>query len=276
MPPCRLILPECEVDVTTVTATYTVTAQVYNGPSSTSETTVTTTITVTASEVSHDPVYVGPGRIGGEVFDPISVIPVPPVTINITHIGGQVTPRIIPIPPYPRTGPWPLPDGDQPSFSDPWYPYRPPPATVFGPGGSATSSSTTQAPNTGGSGSQTSITRKPLTAWPFDDPPYPPGSTDPSYTWTWTGSNPPPPNSPSPPWTTSNSTSAVIWPPWPPAQPSPTGTSSSPTTAILPFRTWPPKSIKPKENKDNDDDWPCDAWFFFVCRTNLPSSSSYS
>lgn len=47
-----------------------------------------------------------------------------------------------------------------------------------------------------------------------------------------------------------------------------TRTSTSETAVILPFQTWRPKSIEFKDRKDNDDDWPCDMWFFFVRSTS--------
>jgi hypothetical protein len=228
-PPCRFILPECQIEPTAVTATYTVTLEVYNGPSALSKTTVTPTVTVHTDAISYDPVYVGAGRTAGEIFNPIAIIPVPPITISVTYQDGQVVPRTVPLPAYPRTGAWPLPEGRQPSSLDPWAQYVPPP-----------SSQTSTATSTNSSWLPVGIIKPPRppatvpSDWVFDPSPTPEASDLPvTY--------------PSPT-VTSSSTELIV-------------------PVVL--QTWAPKAVQLRDQKDDDDDdgdddWPCDVWFFFV------------
>jgi len=236
IPPCRFILPECQIEPTAVTATYTVTLGVYNEPSASSETTVTTTVTVHTDAVSFDPVYVGAGRTGGEIFNPIAIIPVPPITISITHQDGQVVPRTVPLPGYPRTGAWPLPEGRQPSSPDPWAQYVPPP--------SSTSLSSWASNQT----STATSTDSDLLPMGIIRPPRPPATVPLDLVFDPT----PRPQTSEPPVT----------------YPSLTESSSS-TELIGPvLQTWPPKAVQLTDQKDDDDDddddWPCDVWFFVV------------
>lgn len=117
--PCRLIMPECAIPTTTVTATYTISIEVYQGPSSTLTETITTVVTVTTASVSFSPVYVGGGRSGGDTFTPVPIIPMPPIVLPVTPTaGGTVTSRTVSLPNWPTTGQWPPPGGV--SNQDPW------------------------------------------------------------------------------------------------------------------------------------------------------------
>lgn len=210
---------------------------VYNGPSAaSSETTVTATVTVHTDAVSYDPVYVGAGRTGGEIFNPIAIIPVPPITISVTHQDGQVVPRTVPLPAYPRTGAWPLPEGRQPSSPDPWAQYVPPPSSSSPPSSAST---------------QTSTTTSTVIGWlpvGIIKPPRPPATVPSDLVFDPT----PLPRASDEPVT------------------SPTQTVPSSTTIVPVLQTWPPKAVQLRDRKDDDDDdgdddwWPCDVWFFVV------------
>ncbi|CAK7230756.1 hypothetical protein SEUCBS140593_007695 [Sporothrix eucalyptigena] len=117
--PCRLIMPECAIPTTTVTATYTVSIEVYQGPSSTLTETITTAVTITTASISFSPVYVGGGRSGGDSFTPVPIIPMPPIVLPVTPTaGGTVTSRTVSLPNWPTTGEWP-PSGGV-TNQDPW------------------------------------------------------------------------------------------------------------------------------------------------------------
>ncbi|KAL1896124.1 hypothetical protein Sste5346_004866 [Sporothrix stenoceras] len=119
--PCRLIMPECAIPTTTVTATYTISIEVYQGPSSTLTETITTAVTLTTASISYSPVYVGGGRSGGDTFTPIPIIPMPPIVLPVTSKPGgaaTVTSRTISLPNWPTTGQWPPPGGV--TNQDPW------------------------------------------------------------------------------------------------------------------------------------------------------------
>lgn len=125
--PCRFVMPQCAIPTTTITATYTVSVEVYDGLSKTETSTFTTAVTVTTDTVSFDPVYVGGGRSGGDMFTPVPVVPMPSVVVPITH-NGQPTSRTVVLPNWPTTGEWPRtsPTGGQ----DPWQPPANPSSTT--------------------------------------------------------------------------------------------------------------------------------------------------
>ncbi|KJR82025.1 uncharacterized protein SPSK_02915 [Sporothrix schenckii 1099-18] len=117
--PCRLIMPQCAIPTTTVTATYTITFEVYQGPSSTLTETMITEVTVTTASISFSPVYVGGGRNGGDTFTPVPIIPMPSMILSVTPTaGGTVTTRTVTLPNWPTTGQWPPPGGV--TNQDPW------------------------------------------------------------------------------------------------------------------------------------------------------------
>lgn len=121
-PPCRFIMPQCQIPTTTITATYTISLEVYAPPSRTSTMTVTTAVTVTTNSVSFEPVYVGGGRASGDYFDPVTVIPMPSIVIPVTRPGGGVTTRVVSLPNWPTMGLWPVTGGS--GSTDPWEPPR--------------------------------------------------------------------------------------------------------------------------------------------------------
>ena len=244
-PPCRFILPECNLagGPTTITVTTAITAEVYIAPSSTSETTITTTLTVITDRVSHNPVTVGSDQTAGDVFNPVTIVPLPPITVGITKPGSEPTTRVIPLLPFPAVGDWPPRNGSPPSSPVPWFKRPTPTSPTGGPNPTDTKTSSTDIiPITFPTKSRSFRIPTPKTTKPT----YPP------FTLTWTKSTPPP-------------TTDISWFPWPPVTLNPTPTTT--TSETPPFMTWPPNSIefKPEEDGEEDDDLPCDMWFFFIC-----------
>lgn len=234
-PPCRFIMPQCQIPRTTITADYEIGVEVYNGPSSTTTTTtITTRVVVTTDQASHEPVYVGNGRTPGEVFNPITIVPMPPITINITHADGRVTPRSIPLPNWPRTGKWPGDPEVTPNHAEPWLPMQRPSSTSGAPTATKTGTSLTSFT------SDASV--PPIIPWVPDMPEPEPLS------WSLPTNRPAATTSPA---TTSPATT--------------TTTTTTTTAPILPLMTWPPNSIEPTDGDPDDDDLPCGTWFFFIC-----------